>query len=82
VARRLNFGTRALDFLPTAQSWDSGEFVAALGRVAPATDVTVEYGGHAYHRTSNEFGVWGLIHAADSARTGDLPAVVSVVPAS
>jgi hypothetical protein len=68
-------GHGSLDFMPSSESWDAGEFVAALGRVAPATEVTVEYGGHAYHRTANEFGVWGLIHAADSARPGELPKV-------
>ena len=73
-------GHGSLDSVPSAQSWDAGPFVAALGRVAPATEVTVEYGGHAYHRTANEFGIWGLIHAADSARPGDLPEVTTFRP--
>ena len=68
-------GHGSLEFLPSAQSWDVGEFVVALGRVAPATEVTVEYGGHTYHRTASEFGIWGFLHAADSARPGELPAV-------
>jgi hypothetical protein len=70
-------GHGPLDFLPSSQSWDAGPFVAALGRVEPATEVSVEYGGRAYHRTANEFGIWGLIHAADSARTGELPEVTA-----
>lgn len=70
-------GHGALDFMSSEESWDAGEFVAALGRVAPGTEVTVEYGGHAYHRTANEFGVWGLIHAADSARAGEVPEVTA-----
>jgi hypothetical protein len=73
-------GHGPLDFLPSSEVWDAGEFVVALGRVAPATDVLVEYGGHNYHRTANEFGVWGLIHAADSARTGELPEVTAFRP--
>lgn len=66
--------------MSSAQSWDAGEFVAALGRMAPGTEVTIEYGGHAYNRTANEFGVWGLIHAADSARPGEVPAVRAFRP--
>jgi hypothetical protein len=73
-------GHGSLDFMPPSESWDAGVFVAALGRVAPATAVTVEYGGHAYHRRANEFGVWGLIHAAHSARPGELPEVTAFLP--
>jgi hypothetical protein len=75
-------GHGSLDFMSPSESWDAGEFVVALGRVAPATQVTVEYGGLAYHRTANEFGVWGLIHAADSARPGELPEVTAFRPGS
>jgi hypothetical protein len=73
-------GHGPLESLPPSQSWDAGPFVAALGRVAPATEVTVEYGGRTYHRTANDFGIWGLIHAADSARPGDLPEAVAFRP--
>jgi hypothetical protein len=73
-------GHGPLDLLPSSESWDAGEFVAALGQVAPVTEVTVEYGGHSYHRTANEFGVWGWIHAADSARPGELPEVKAFLP--
>jgi len=73
-------GHGPLDFLPSSQSWDAGEFVVALGRVAPATEVAVEYGDHTYHRMANEFGIWGLIHAADSSRTGELPEVTAFRP--
>jgi hypothetical protein len=70
-------GHGPLDFMPSSEVWDTGEFVVALGRVAPATEVTVDYGSHTYHRTANQFGVWGLIHAADSARPGELPEVTA-----
>ena len=73
-------GHGPLDFMASSESWDAGEFVVALGRVAPATEVTVEYGGQTYHRTANEFGIWGLIHAADSARAGELPEVRAFRP--
>ena len=73
-------GHGPLEFLPSSEAWDAGEFVAALGRVAPGTEVTVEYGGHAYHRTANEFGVWGLIHQADSARPRELPEATAFRP--
>jgi hypothetical protein len=70
-------GHGSLVSLSSSQSWDAGPFVAALGRAAPASEVTVEYGGHVYRRTGNKFGLWGFIHAADSARRGDLPAVTA-----
>jgi hypothetical protein len=73
-------GHGPLEFVASSESWDAGEFVVALGRVAPATEVSVEYGGRTYHRTANEFGVWGLIHAADSARPGELPEVTAFRP--
>jgi hypothetical protein len=73
-------GHGPLDLLPSSESWDAGEFVAALGRMAPGTEVTVEYGGRAYRRTANEFGIWGLIHPADSARPGELPEVRAFRP--
>ena len=68
-------GHGGLDFLPSSQSWNAGPFVVALGRVAPATQVTVEYGGHTYYRTASQLGIWGFIHPADSAQPGELPAV-------
>jgi hypothetical protein len=73
-------GHGPLDLLSSSESWDAGEFVAALGRVAPGTHVTVAYGGRGYHRTANEFGLWGLIHAADSARADELPEVTAIQP--
>jgi len=73
-------GYGPLDALSPAQSWDAGPFVAACGRVAPATEVTIAYGGHVYRRTANDFGLWGFIHAADSASRGDLPAVTAFWP--
>ena len=68
-------GHGPLEHLPLAQSWDAGPFVAALGRVRPSAEVSVEYGGRVYRRHGNEFGAWGFVHAADSARRGELPAV-------
>ena len=73
-------GHGPLEFVASSESWDAGEFVVALGRVAPATEVTVEYGGRTYRRTANDFGVWGLIHPADSARPGELPEVTAFRP--
>jgi hypothetical protein len=73
-------GHGPLDFLPSSESWDAGEFVVALGRVASATEVTVEYSSHSYQRTANEFGIWGFIHASDSARPGELPEVTAFRP--
>jgi hypothetical protein len=55
--------------------WIAGPFVAALGLVRPAAGIVVEYGGRFYRRRGNEFGVWGFIHSAESARRGELPAV-------
>jgi hypothetical protein len=68
-------GYGSLESLASSQSWDAGDFVAALGRVEQGTEVTIEYGGHTYRRRANEFGIWGFVHTADSARPGDLPEV-------
>jgi hypothetical protein len=68
-------GHGPLDRLPSEQAWDAGPFVAALGLVRPAAGIVVEYGGRFYRRRGNEFGVWGFIHSAESARRGELPAV-------
>jgi hypothetical protein len=68
-------GHGQLDDLPSAQSWDAGDFVAALGRVRPSAEVSVEYGGRVYRRRGNEFGIWGFIHPADSTHPGEMPAV-------
>jgi hypothetical protein len=73
-------GHGPLDRLPLAQSWDAGLFVAALGRVRPGAEVSVEYDGRVYGRQGNEFGTWGFIHAADSARPGELPTVTIAEP--
>jgi hypothetical protein len=70
-------GHGPLEFVSSSESWDAGDFVVALGRVAPAAEVTVNYGGQVYQRTANEFGIWGLIHAADSAHSGELPEVTA-----
>jgi hypothetical protein len=68
-------GHGSLDRLRVAQIWDAGPFVAALGRVGRSAEVSVEYAGRVYRLEGNEFGAWGFIHAADSARRGELPAV-------
>ena len=70
-------GHGPLEFMSSSESWDAGDFVVALGRVAPAAEVIVKYGGQVYQRTANEFGIWGLIHAADSARSGELHEVTA-----
>jgi hypothetical protein len=43
-------GHGALVYLPAAQSWHAGPFVAAVGRTDPAAEVAVEYGGRVYGR--------------------------------
>jgi hypothetical protein len=68
--------------MPAAQSWNAGAFVAALGRTVPGAEVSVEYGGRVYRRQANESGTWGFIHAADSARPEELPAVAAGAPPS
>jgi hypothetical protein len=68
-------GHGQLNDLPSAQGWEAGNFVAALGRVRPAAEVRVEYGGRVYGRQGNELGIWGFIHSADSVRPGELPSM-------
>jgi hypothetical protein len=73
-------GSGPLRYLSGANSWNTGDFVAALGRVQPSAEVSVQYGGHVHRRRASEFGVWGFVHAADSSHPGDLPTVIAVAP--
>jgi hypothetical protein len=66
-------GHGPLDGLTSAESWDAGDFVVALGRTSPGAEVSVGYGGQVYRRRANEFGIWGFIHAADLSHPQDLP---------
>jgi hypothetical protein len=68
-------GHGALEYMRSAQSWDAGDFVAAIGRTKPGAEISVQYGGGTYSRRANEFGLWGFIHPADSGRPGDTPTV-------
>lgn len=73
-------GHGPLAFLPAFQAWNAVDFVTAIGRTLPNTEVSVQYGGRVYRRRANEFGIWGFVHAADSPHKGELPAVVSESP--
>jgi hypothetical protein len=73
-------GYGPLGAMPAAASWSAGDFVAAVGRLPPAAEVSVLYGGSIYRRQANEFGVWGFVHAADSARRDELPVVTVADP--
>ena len=66
-------GFLALGSLTSAETWNTGEYVCAVGRVAPGSVVGITYGDHAYSRQANEFGVWGFVHETDSPHTGELP---------
>lgn len=75
-------GHGPLDKLPAAGIWNAGPFVAAVGRVEPGAEVSLEYGGHVHRRQASDAGVWGFIHASDSRRPYEVPTVISVVPVS
>ena len=66
-------GFSALSSLASADAWTTGDHVCAVGRGAPGSVVRITYGGRAYSRQANEFGVWGFFHEADSPRGGELP---------
>jgi hypothetical protein len=70
-------GHGALTWLPSSDAWSTGELVCALGRGDPASLVSISYGGTTYSRHTNEFGLWGFIHDADSPHRGDLPTVTA-----
>jgi hypothetical protein len=70
-------GHGALTWLPSSDAWSTGELVCALGRGDPASLVSISYGGTTYSRQTNEFGLWGFLHDADSARPDDLPTVTA-----
>ena len=71
-------GHGPLDQLPSAEAWDAGEFVCAIGRSDPSSVISIRYDGVSYSRRPNEFGLWGFLHDADSDRPGDLPTVTAV----
>lgn len=66
-------GHGALEHMVFTQSWKAGEFVVALGRTEPASEIAIQYGGEVHRRRANKFGLWGFIHSADSARPDELP---------
>jgi hypothetical protein len=70
-------GHGALDWLPAASTWSTGDFVCALGRAETPSVVSIGYGGTTYSRQANEFGLWGFVHDADSSRPDDLPTVTA-----
>ena len=70
-------GHGALDWLPSADAWSTGDVVCALGRAEPLSVVSIEYGGATHSRQANELGLWGFLHDADSPRPDDLPAVTA-----
>jgi hypothetical protein len=72
-------GHGSLDSLQTA-SWNAGDFVAAVGRARPNTEVSIAYASQVYRRRPNEFGTWGFVHAADSPDASELPAVAIASP--
>ncbi len=71
-------GHGSLDRLSRSHSWSAGDFVAALGRVEPGAEVTVEYAGRSYRRRASQLGVWGFVHAVDTERSGHLPRAAAV----
>jgi hypothetical protein len=75
-------GHGGLAYLREFQAWNAGDFVAALGRAQPGSELSVEYGGQVYRRQATEFGTWGFVHAADSPQRFELPTVVSSSPPS
>jgi hypothetical protein len=68
-------GHGPLAYLPEIQTWNAGNFVAALGRARPGSELSVKYGGQVFRRRATEFGTWGFVHAADSPRTSELPTI-------
>jgi hypothetical protein len=66
--------------LPEFQTWNAGDFVAALGRARPGSEISVEYGGRVFRRQATEFGTWGFVHAADSPQRGGLPTAAGSSP--
>jgi hypothetical protein len=72
-------GHGALESMGTA-SWIAGDFVAAVGRARPGTEIGIQYGGEVWRRRANEFGLWGFIHPVDSRRAGEAPAVIMEKP--
>ena len=63
-----------------SSSWDAGDFVAALGRAEPGSEISIEFAGRVYLRQANSFGAWGFVHTRRGVPGADLPAVRAVRP--
>jgi hypothetical protein len=68
-------GYGPLASMAPANTWHAGDFVCALGRGSPGSNVRIAYGESIHSRTVNHFGVWGFVHEADSPHRGALPEV-------
>lgn len=70
-------GFSGLGALGRAETWTTGAYVIALGKVAPGADVRLFYSGNTYSCHANEFGIWGFIAPADPESPEALPIVAS-----
>lgn len=68
-------GHGPLALLPTFQTGNGADFVAAVGRAQPLAELSIHYAGQVHRRRANEFGIWGFVHAADSPDASELPAI-------
>ena len=62
------------------QTWTAGDFVAALGRAEPGSEITIEFGGRTHRRLANKSGAWGFVHTTGSGECAELPVVAAVRP--
>jgi hypothetical protein len=74
---RSSSGYSGLGSLGPADTWNTGTYVIALGKVAPGAEVRFSYAGDNLSRRANDFGVWGFIAPADPESPEELPVIVS-----
>jgi hypothetical protein len=70
-------GYSGLGSLGPADTWTTGTYVVALGKVEPGANVRLTYAGSTHSRQANEFGIWGFISPADPESPEELPVIAS-----
>jgi hypothetical protein len=68
-------GHSSLDALGRVEAWTTDMHVAALGKAAPGSTISLSYSGITYLRQANEFGIWGFIAPVDPDFPEELPVV-------
>lgn len=70
-------GHSSLAALGRVETWVTDMHVAALGKAAPGSTVSLSYSGVDFLRQANEFGIWGFIVPVNPDFPEELPVVAA-----